>query len=199
MSDPFIGEIRLFGGTFAPRGWSFCAGQLLPIANFSALFSLLGTSYGGDGRTTFGLPDLRGRLAVGAGGNPPGRTNRVAGQKSGQEAVTLTLNQLPSHTHAVQESSTAEVAVSSDPASIHTPVAGSLLAEGVFHSTTQTHNVENYVDGSTVTPDVNLGGVQASSTATVLEAGASRAHSNMQPWLCINHIIALEGTFPSRN
>ena len=98
MSDPFIAEIIMFGGNFAPRGWAFCDGQLLSISSNSALFSILGTTYGGDGRTTFGLPDLRGRVAMHPGSGP-GLTQRRLGEKSGMETVTLTTNQIPSHNH----------------------------------------------------------------------------------------------------
>ncbi len=102
--EGMIGEIRLFGGNFAPRSWALCDGQLLPISQNSALFSILGTSFGGDGRTTFGLPDLRGRVPVHAG-NGPGLTDRRLGAKGGRETVTLTVNQIPSHNHPLTVSS----------------------------------------------------------------------------------------------
>ena len=104
MSDPFIGEISLFASNFAPRGWALCDGQLLPISTNTALFALLGTTYGGDGRTTFGLPDLRGRLPVHAG-TGPGLTQRRLGERSGVEQVTLSTTELPSHGHAVRGNS----------------------------------------------------------------------------------------------
>lgn len=100
MSEPFIGEIKMFGGNYAPRGWALCDGQLLSIAEYSALFSILGTNYGGDGRSTFGLPDLRGRTGVHAG-QGPGLTPRTLGQKFGAEQTTLTVQQLPPHTHGI--------------------------------------------------------------------------------------------------
>ncbi len=115
MADPFVGEIRMFGGTFAPRSWALCDGQLLPISQNTALFSLLGTIYGGDGQTTFALPDLRGRYAMHAG-NGPGLTSRPVGSRSGTETNTLTVNQLPSHNHPT--------VVSSDPGSSSSPVNG---------------------------------------------------------------------------
>ena len=103
MSEPFVGEVRMFAGNFAPRGWAFCDGQLLAVSQNDALFSLLGTIYGGDGRTTFGLPDMRGRVAIHAGSGP-GLSPRRLGAKAGSEKETLTVNQMPSHTHAWQGS-----------------------------------------------------------------------------------------------
>ena len=103
MSEPFVGEIRMFGFNFAPRGWAFCHGSLLPIAQYNALFSLLGTNFGGDGRTSFGLPDLRGRCPIGEG-TGPGLSTRRLGEKSGAESHTLTVNQMPSHTHNLASS-----------------------------------------------------------------------------------------------
>ena len=100
MSEPFLGEIRLFGFNFAPRGWSFCTGQLLPISQNSAVFSLLGTTFGGDGRTTFGVPDLRGRVAIGVG-QGPGLSDRRWGQRGGAETTTLNVNQMPNHRHHI--------------------------------------------------------------------------------------------------
>jgi microcystin-dependent protein len=103
MSEPFIGEIRMFGGNFAPRGWAMCDGQLLPISQNQSLYSLLGTTYGGDGRTDFGLPDLRGRLAMHPG-DGPGLTSRRLGQKGGAETVALSGDEMPAHTHGISES-----------------------------------------------------------------------------------------------
>jgi len=115
MSEPFVGEIRMFAGNFAPRGWAFCDGQLLAVSQNDALFSLLGTIYGGDGRTTFGLPDMRGRTPLHAG-QGPGLSNRRLGAKAGAENVTLTVNQLPSHRHDWQ--ATTALASSQSPVSI---------------------------------------------------------------------------------
>ena len=113
MSEPFVGEIRMFAGNFAPRGWAYCDGQLLAVSQNDALFSLFGTIYGGDGRTTFGLPDLRGRFPIHAG-QGPGLSNRRLGSKGGAETVTVTANQLPSHTHPIK--GTNDNATASDPA-----------------------------------------------------------------------------------
>jgi len=172
MSEPFVGEIRMFAGTFAPRGWAFCDGQLLAVSQNDALFSLLGTIYGGDGRTTFGLPDMRGRLPVHAG-TGPGLSPRRLGERAGSENVTLTVNQLPSHSHPLQ--------ASAEPASTPAPAAG-VLAETVSDRV--------YRPGAA---DVNM-----ASTA-VSNVGGSRSHTNLMPFLCVHFIIALFGIFPSRS
>jgi microcystin-dependent protein len=172
MSDAFIGEIKMFGGNFAPRSYAFCSGQLLPIAQFDALFALIGTYYGGDGQTTFALPNLQSRIPVGTG-TGPGLPTRVLGEAGGTETVTLTTAQLPAHTHALQ--------VSGTPGSRVVPAGGVLADAG-------TANV--YDSGS---PQV------AMSAATVAASGGSQPHDNMAPFLCVNFIICLEGIFPSRN
>lgn len=171
MTEPFIGEIRMFAGTFAPRGWATCDGQLLAVGSNDALFSLIGTFYGGDGRTTFGLPDLRGRIPIHMG-TGPGLSPRNIGSKSGSERVTVTVNQLPPHTHTMTGSST----TGPDP-----NPGGNLLAGSTI--------LEPYVADS---PDSN-----AAST-TIGAVGGSQAHDNLMPFRCVNFIIALFGVFPSR-
>lgn len=170
MSDPFVGEIKMFAGTFAPRGWALCDGQLLSIPQYDALFSLLGTIYGGDGRTTFGLPELRGRVPLHQG-TGPGLTPRAIGQKSGQETVTLSVAQLPPHGHTLNAS--AEQADA-------TGAAGNLRAR-------------TGDDAYSTSPDVTL-----ASTA-IAATGGGASHANVQPFLCINFIIALVGVYPSRS
>ncbi|MCU1354139.1 MAG: hypothetical protein JWM05_3348 [Acidimicrobiales bacterium] len=165
MSEPYVGEIRMFGGNFAPAGWMFCEGQILAIDQFDVLFILLGTTYGGDGQTTFALPDLRGRVPVHMG------ASYVQGQLGGQETVTLTTGQIPSHSHAVQV--VAQPAESSKP-------AGRYLA--------QSDDDLYDVSGS----DLSLQGTAVS------QAGGSQPHDNMQPFLCVNFIISLSGIFPSQ-
>lgn len=172
MSEPFVGEIRMFAGNFAPRGWAFCDGQLLAVSQNDALFSLLGTIYGGDGRTTFGLPDVRGRIPIHAG-HGPGLSERRLGAKGGAEKVTLTVNQLPSHGHPMQASS--EAATTANP-------QGEVLAE------TLTDRV--YRPDSA---DTNL------ASSSVTNTGGSRSHTNLMPFLCINFIISLVGIYPSRH
>lgn len=172
MSEPFIGEIRMFAGSFAPRGWAFCDGQLLAVSQNDALFSLLGTIYGGDGRTTFGLPDARGRVPLHQGIGP-GLSGRRLGSKSGAETVTLTTNQLPSHAHNFNANTA--------PATGEAP-QGKVVAQGV--------GVNFYLDES---QDVSMASTMIGHT------GGSRSHSNLMPTLCINFIIALFGIYPSRH
>ncbi|WP_375551758.1 phage tail protein [Rhodophyticola porphyridii] len=168
--EPLIGQIMLFAGNFAPRNWAFCDGQLLAISSNSALFSILGTTYGGDGRTSFGLPDLRGRVPMHAG-TGPGLSPRQIGQRVGVETVTLNTSEMPSHNH--------EMGVVNAPADNDRP-SGDLLARASIYS-------------AVTTPVVAL------NPASISNAGGSLPHENMQPTLCINYIIALQGIFPSRN
>lgn len=170
--DPFLGQIIMFGGNFAPRGWAFCDGQLLPIASYSALFSILGTIYGGDGRTTFALPDLRGRAPIHEGVGPGLETYRQ-GQRGGVEHVTLNITQIPSHTHLA--AAKAASGVDAD-----TP-AGNTWSNG-----------EVYSSGKP-TETMDTGAI------SVLNAGGSQSHENRPPFLVVNYIIALQGVFPSRS
>jgi microcystin-dependent protein len=170
--EPFIAQIMLFGGNFAPRGWAFCDGQLLPISNHQALFSLIGTTYGGDGRTTFALPDLRGRVPCHAG-TGPGLSPRQIGQRFGEEDVTLSEANMPVHSHALQ-----------------TAASGALDPRGQAGGSLGPAQI--YV-GSGETPNTAL------NAASIGTSGGSQAHDNMQPTLCINYIIALEGIFPPRS
>lgn len=171
MSEPFLGEIRPFAFNFAPQGWAQCAGQLLPIAQNTALFAILGTTYGGDGRVTFALPDLRDRLPIHAG-TGAGLTPRVPGETGGSASVTLTVSQLPTHTHGTLAQGNAgdsgdapghywAADAGGDP--IYAPIAGALLA--------------------------------ADALAPV---GGGQPHDNLQPSLAVNFCIALQGIFPSR-
>ncbi len=173
--DPYLGEISMFAGNYPPAGWAFCNGQILSISSNQALFAILGTIYGGNGVTTFALPDLRGRVVVGPG-QGPGLTTYSVGQQGGVESVTLNVNQMPSHTHNVQMS------VSNSAGNSATP-GGRYLAA----SDQRNHQYTNQADGSA------LAGTLTNPT------GASQSHENRQPFLCINFIIALQGVFPSRN
>jgi len=170
--EPFIGQIIMFAGNFAPRGWAFCDGQLLPISSNTALFSILGTTYGGDGRTTFGLPELRGRVAMHPG-NGPGLASRRLGEKSGVENVILNINQIPSHNHGVSIGVSTEPGEETDPTTIISSHAGAFNEDASAGST--------------------LGGVNENNM------GGNQQHTNVQPFQCVNFIIALQGTFPSRN
>ena len=167
--DPFIAEIIMFGGNFAPRGWAFCDGQLLPISSNSALFSILGTTYGGDGRTTFALPDLRGRVSMHPG-NGPGLSSRRLGEKGGTEHNTLTTAQLPAHNHALAAKEEANAA---DP-------SGSFIA-----------GTGSNAFGTTAGVTMNA--------AAIGNTGGGQSVNNIQPYECVNYIIALVGVFPSRN
>jgi microcystin-dependent protein len=180
MSEPFLGQIIIFGGNFAPQGWAFCDGTLLSISQNTALFSLLGTTYGGNGTTTFALPDLRGRAAVGFG-QGPGLTNYDLGQSIGTETVTLTVGQIAAHNHMV--------AANAATANVPSP-SGADLAQS-FNPTTR-QAVTTYSTPPMTAP-VTL------DPATVRPSGGSGPHANIQPVLALNYIIALEGIFPSRN
>jgi len=174
MSDqPFIGEIKLFCCNFQLQGQAFCAGQLLPIAQYDALFALIGTTYGGDGQTTFGLPDLRSRIPIGLG-NGGGLSPRTIGEQSGTENVTLLSTQLPVHTHGMNCNNT--TGNSSNPAN-NFPAAQSQLAP--------------YAAAAT--------GASAMKANMISNKGDNQPHPNLQPYLTINYLIALEGIFPSRN
>ncbi|NCU05022.1 MAG: phage tail protein [Chitinophagaceae bacterium] len=174
-SEPYLAEIYMGGMNFAPRGYATCSGQLLAIAQNTALFSLLGTTFGGNGQTTFALPDLRGRVPMGWG-QGPGLTNRDLGEVGGTETVTLLSTQMPAHTHALNAVS--EAGDASAPAGNYLANSGALDKE--YRSAT----------GGTV---VQMG------TGTIGTAGSSQPHANLQPFLVLNFYIALEGVFPSRN
>jgi microcystin-dependent protein len=167
----FIGEIRLFAGNFAPAGWMFCEGQLLPISENDALFILIGTTYGGDGETTFALPDLRGRLPIHQG-TGTGLSTYTLGEAGGVEQVTLTVNQIPTHSH--QLVGTGNFATSASPQG-NAPAASSVV------------NVAAY---GTDQP------ISAVSPSSVAPVGGSQPHENFHPYLCINYIISLFGVFP---
>jgi microcystin-dependent protein len=180
--EPFLGQISIFGFNFAPRGWATCDGQILPIAQNTALFSLLGTTYGGNGQTTFALPDLRGRVPVHQG-QGPGLSAYTIGEVTGTEAVTLITTQIPAHSHVAQSAvnvAASSLAPSDDP-------SGAVPTGG-----TQVNIYTAAPDGTT---KMNAGMV----TTQVQPSGGSQPHENIQPLLCVNFCIALEGIFPSRN
>ena len=170
--EPFIGEIIMFGGNFAPRGWAFCDGQLLSVSENQALFSILGTTYGGDGRTTFALPDLRGRVTIHPG-TGPGLTPRSLGEMGGQERVTLTTNQIPSHNHDIKA---------------HKTEGDSSSPDGNFPAKSG--------EGD---PDYNSSSDATMNSDAIGNTGGDQPHNNMPPFQTINFIIALQGIFPSRN
>ena len=174
MSEPFVAEIRIFAGNFAPRGWAFCDGQLLPVSQNTALFSLIGTTYGGDGRSTTALPDLQGRAAMHPG-RGPGLTDRRLGQKGGTDTVTLSEAQMPNHSHTLRATTSR--------GGVGSPNNNSLNRSGgeMAYQTDVTSN---------------LGSL---NTKVLPNTGGSQAHNNMQPYLTMNFIIALQGLYPSRS
>ena len=173
MANPFVGEIRIFAGNFPPSGWAFCDGSVLSIAQNDVLFNLIGTTYGGDGQSTFALPDLRGRVPVHQG-QGPGLSSKVIGQVGGAENVTLTSAQLPAHTHVLNATTT--------------PAAGS---NGVTGSLTGATATGTQIYGST--PG---GGALAASALTT--TGGNQPHNNVAPFLSVNFIISLFGIYPSQ-
>lgn len=183
--EPLIGEIIMFGGNFAPRGWAFCEGQLLAINSNTALFSILGTTYGGDGRTTFGLPDLRGRVPI-QQGNGPGLSPHTLGAKQGAETHTLSVANLAAHSHA------GSVHVSSANATTSVAAAGNSIAAP---GSTSGRDFTPTGGFNAVAPNVALGAATVSTTNT----GTGTPVTNMQPSLAINFIIALVGIYPSRS
>jgi microcystin-dependent protein len=170
MSDQYVGEIRIFAGNYAPEGWIFCDGAELSISEYPSLFALIGTTYGGNGQTTFAVPDLRGRIPIHAGINPQTGTNYPIGQKGGVENVTLTLSQIPSHTHAVN------VDIEEGEG---TELTGMYFADS---------NISQY---SSSEPNGAL------SPQTVGVSGGGQPHDNMMPFLALNYIIAVQGLFPA--
>ena len=171
MPEPFIGEIRMFAGNFAPNGWMFCEGQTMPISENDALFTLIGTTYGGDGQETFNLPNLASRVPIHMGTGPDGTTYQL-GEMAGTEQETLTIQQIPNHSHVLTASTAA--------GGTNSP-AGAVLAASP--------SVRLFIVDS---PDSNL------AATAVTPAGGSQPHENTQPFLCINFIISLFGVFPSQ-
>lgn len=171
MAEPFLGEIRLFAGNFPPAGWAFCDGQVLQISQYDALYALIGTTYGGDGQETFALPDLRGRIPLHMGQNPATGTTYPLGLAAGAETVTLTVNQMPQHTHAVN--------ASSESGTLNSP------SNGVWAAKIQ--------EFSTNAPD------GAMNQAAISSIGGNQPHDNMMPYTVLSFIIALEGIFPTQN
>lgn len=168
MTEPYLAEIRIFGFKFAPRNWAQCNGEILPIEQNQALFSLLGTTYGGDGRTDFALPDLRGRTPMHVGSS--GGDNHPLGEKEGAETVTLSLDQMPSHTHTI--------VASSDAPNQNTGVNTYLAAANIWAEPGELVSMEE---------------------GTFQSSGSGQPYDNMQPYITLNYCIALEGTFPPRN
>jgi microcystin-dependent protein len=191
MSNPFLGQIILVGFNFAPKGWAFCQGQLLPISQNTALFSLLGTTYGGNGTTTFALPDLRSRVPVGFG-QGSGLSNYALGAVLGAENVVLLANQMPVHTHAITLSGlTAVSRVKNAAGNQQSPVGNVPAIEAAGVTATYSDQPPDAVMGS--------GAVTVGGTATAANAGGGVPVGIVQPSLAMNYVIALQGIFPSQN
>lgn len=167
MAQPYVGEIRMFAGNFAPNGWLFCEGQILPISEYETLFQLFGTTYGGDGQDTFAMPDLRGRIPIHQG------NNFILAETGGVEQVTLTISQIPIHSHPF---------LATDNNGGSTSPAGSVLARNA--------STDGYTDDTS-------GGLAALNAGSVSTVGGSQPHENMAPYLCVNFIISLYGIYPS--
>jgi microcystin-dependent protein len=178
--DPFLGEIRCFGFNFAPYGWQQCNGQILPISQYAALFSLLGTNFGGNGTSNFGLPNLQGMVPIGMG-DGPGLTPFVVGETGGADAHTLLYAEMPMHTHALN--------AKGGPGAVATPVNGSYLAEGHGGERASGFKVNLY---TTAVPTTTL------NTNAIGVVGGGQPHNNMQPSLTMNWCIAMAGIFPTR-
>ncbi len=176
MANPFVAEIRLVGFNFAPQGWAFCNGQLLPISQNVALFSLLGTTYGGDGKSTFALPNLQGMTVLGAG-QGPGLSLRGLGETAGADSVTLLQSEIPAHTHTVK-------AVDA-PGTTNAPGGNTWASARYGRLTEKTFSAA----GATVATSAGAFGV----------AGGGQPHNNMPPYLVLNYIIAMQGVFPPRS
>jgi len=175
MAQPYVGEIRMFGGNFNPSGWQNCDGQLVAISQYETLFQLIGTTYGGDGQSNFALPDLRGRAPIHTGTNPSTGSSYPLAQAAGSESVTLTTQQLPGHSHPVQATTTGQT------------VAPGNTALPALPASTQSGTA--IYDAAT--PSVNL------NAGSVGNAGGSQPHDNMQPYLAVTYIISMFGIFPS--
>ncbi len=198
MSSTLLGQILQGGWNFAPVGFAFCNGQLLAIAQNSALFALLGTTYGGNGQTTFALPDLRGRSMVhwGAG---PGLSNYALGQAGGSETNTLNASQMPAHSHtATFANNGSSMNVATAKATVALPSAGAVLARSVDGAPTPTSLPRIYAPAGTAT-DAALSGLNVAGTVTVNPAGGSQPVNNVSPYLTVSFVIATQGIFPSRN
>ena len=175
MSDQFLAEIRIFPFNFPPTGWAFCNGQIMPLSQNTALFALLGTTYGGNGSSTFALPDLRGRAPMQPGTEGQGLSQRFLGQTDGVETVTLLVSEIPVHTHSVMGSA--------EDGEFKSPAANRIIGRSINAFLYQTSNA----------------GVQPMAFQTLSPAGGGLPHNNMQPYLTLSFCIALQGIFPSQN
>jgi microcystin-dependent protein len=200
--DTFIGQIIMFAGNFAPRDWAFCDGELLPISQNQSLYSILGTTYGGDGRTTFGLPDFRGRVPIGQGqGN--GLTSRIMGEQIGIEDITLSTAQMPIHSHAAKttisgSSVTAKLKASSEVGTTNVPLNNYLAKpSNIGLQSINMYDSSADIEMASDAIEIDLSAVTANTTTD--DTGGNSAHNNIQPSLVMNYIICVNGVYPSRS
>ena len=200
--DPFIGQIIMFAGTFAPANWALCNGQILAISEYTALFSIIGTTYGGNGRTTFGLPDLRGRVPMGSGVGI-GLSPRVTGQRYGSENVNLSVAQMPAHSHSAEtiisgSSGAAKLNASSAEGTTNVPT-GKYLAMPPNFGLESVNMYGSRADIEMASDSIEIDVSGLSGETTVNQAGGNSAHDNIQPSLAMNYIICVNGVYPPRN
>jgi microcystin-dependent protein len=200
--EPFIGQIIMFAGNFAPRDWAFCQGQTLAISEYTALFSIIGTTYGGNGRTTFDLPDLRGRAPIGQGqGN--GLTSRIMGEQIGIEDITLSTAQMPIHSHAAKttisgSSVTAKLKASSEVGTTNVPLNNYLAKpSNIGLQSINMYDSSADIEMASDAIEIDLSAVTANTTTD--DTGGNSAHNNIQPSLVMNYIICVNGVYPSRS
>ncbi|WP_298739663.1 tail fiber protein [uncultured Chitinophaga sp.] len=196
--DPFLASLLLFGGNFAIRGYQMCWGQIISISQNSALFSLLGTTYGGNGQTTFALPDLRGRAPIGTG-NAPGLGNYNLGQTAGTTSTTLTLNNMPAHNHVAASTIATSIAVNTTAATTNTPASDVGLAAPANVGTGPSAQPVKIYATPDATNTTTLGGVTTTGSVTIGMAGGTQPFSIQNPYLAMTWLIAMEGVYPSRN
>lgn len=197
MSNIFLGQVLQGGWNFAPRGFVKCSGQLMSIAQNTALFSLLGTTYGGDGATTFGIPDMQGRRMIHQG-QGPGLSNYVIGQKAGTETTTLNTGNLPVHTHNATFTNTSKINATTNNASLAGPANNAILAKGVDVDVSPDAVPQIYAPAGS-TPAVQLAQFNVAGPVTVSPSGGSQAFGNLPPYTVMTFVIATEGIFPSQN
>ena len=201
MGEPMLGQIMAFVGSYNPNGWAYCNGDLLEIQEFSALYSVCGTLYGGDGRSSFGLPDLRGRSPVGMGSGP-GRVTRVIAQVGGIERVTLVTDQMPSHNHdsvtEIDGEVTATAHCYTGTANMQFSPTNSVMAQQGYAVSDDAKVYSRSAPNATMASSSITTQNSLEAATSIGDTGGSESHENMPPWLCLNYIVALEGYYPSR-
>ena len=208
--EPFIGQVILFAGNYAPRGWAFCNGQVLPISEYTSLFSIISNYYGGDGRTNFAVPDLRGRTPIGSG-TAPGLSPRYIGTTGGMERIYLNTTEIPSHSHTITNEvkadtssltigGTAKIRCNPEAGNSESPEGNYNAAKAGGGDTIYSDNGPGYMNENAIDMGLEVAGdVGVDVNSTCGDTGGNQPHENMPPWLCMNYIIALEGEYPVRS